>query len=131
MGYQRYQQMDVETASPTALVVKLYEGAIRNAQRALESHQAGRVGDRGAAISRAMAIVSELSSALDMERGGEIASNLSSLYGFVNEQLLEANVQGRADGIEGALRVLRILSEAWVEVARSAPAGAASSPEAP
>ena len=118
MSYQRYQAMDISTASPEMLVVRLYEGAIRNARQALAHHEAGRVGERGRAISKAIAIVSELSSALDMERGGEIAANLSSLYGFVNEQLLEANLSGSPRHIEDALRVLDILVEAWVQVAR-------------
>ena len=122
MGFDRYREMDITTASPETLVVRLYEGAIRNARAAIDHHQAGRVGERGRAISKAIAIVSELSSALDMEQGGEIASNLSGLYGFVNEQLVEANLQGREERIEDALRILEILAEAWVEVARTADA---------
>ena len=122
MGYEQYLAMDITTASPEMLVVKLYEGAIRNARAALVHQREGRVGERGRAISKAIAIVSELSSALDMERGGEIASNLSGLYGFVNEQLVEANLEGRQERIEDALRILDILAEAWVEVARIADA---------
>lgn len=128
MGYDRYREVDITTASPETLVVKLYEGAIRNARAAVLHHEAGRIGERGRAISKAIAIVSELSSALDMEQGGEIASNLSGLYGFVNEQLVEANLQGSTDRIEDALRVLDILAEAWVEVARSADARRAGAP---
>ena len=120
MGHQRYREMDIRTASPEALVVKLYEGAIRQVQRALDCREAGRVGERGEAISRAMAIVSELSSALDMERGGDIATNLNALYGFVNGRLLEANLRGRSDYIDDAVRILGILSEAWTELARGA-----------
>lgn len=120
MSQLRYREMDITTASPETLVVRLYEGAIRNARSALAHQQAGRVAERGRAISRAVAIVSELSSALDMERGGEIARNLSGLYAFVNEQLVQANLEGRGDRIEDALRILDILAEAWVEVARLA-----------
>ncbi len=122
MGFQRYQEMDISTASPETLVVKLYEGAMRNARHALVCHGEGRIADRGRALSKAMAIVSELASALDMERGGEIASSLDALYAFVNEQLLEANLRGEPRHIDDALRVLGILNEAWVEIARGAEA---------
>ncbi len=128
MGYDRYREVDITTASPETLVVKLYEGAIRSARAALLHHDGGRVAERGQAISKAIAIVSELSSALDMERGGEIASNLSGLYGFVNEQLVEANLRGSHARIEDAVRILEILAEAWVDVARGADARRAAAP---
>ncbi len=118
----RYTEMEIRTASPEMLVVKMYEGAIRFTRRARESHNAGRVAERGAAISRALAIVSELQNCLNFDQGGEISRNLESLYLFVTDRLLEANMRGRAEALEEALGVLGTLSEAWVEIARS-PAG--------
>ena len=120
MGYQSYLEIDIGTASPEMLVVKLYEGAMRNARVALACQEQGRIADRGRAIAKTMAIVSELASALDMERGGEIASNLDALYAFVNDKLLEGNLRGEAKPIEEAVQVLEILCEAWVEIARPA-----------
>ena len=120
MGLQRYQQIDISTASPEELVVKLYQGALRNARLAITHHAGGHVAQRGKCLSKAMAIVSELASALDMERGGGIATNLDALYGFVNEKLLEANLRGEPRFVEEAIQVLEILCEAWVEIARNA-----------
>jgi flagellar protein FliS len=122
MGFQQYQQMDINTTSPTGLIVKLYEGAIRQARVARAHQEAGRIAERGRAIAKAMAIVSELASALDMERGGEIATNLNALYAFVNERLVDANLRGQVAPIDEAVGILATLAEAWVEIARGSEA---------
>lgn len=114
----RYLEMEIQTATPEMLVVKLYEGAMRSARRAQELHGQGRLGDRGRSISKALAIVGELQDALDLEAGGEIAQNLRRLYFFVSDRLLDASVNGRMESIDEALRVLEPLYGAWVEIAR-------------
>lgn len=124
---RRYLEMEISTASPELLVVRLYEAALRQARSAVAAVEAGRVRERGVAISKALAIVSELRGALDLERGGEIAGNLHGLYGFVTERLLEANLRGRAEPIGEALAVLERLQEAWVELAKR-PGAASSAP---
>ena len=77
----------------------------------------GRLVERGNALSRCMAIVSELRNSLDHEQGAEIAANLERLYNFVSERLLDANLQGRSESIQEAVRVLEVLLSAWVEIA--------------
>lgn len=123
MSGLQYRRMEVLTESPEGLVVKLYEAAIRHCRAAVEHHGGGRVAQRGHAISRALAIVAELQHCLDHERGGEIASNLDSLYLFVNDRLLEAHVARRPEAIDEAQRILCELHGAWAEVARRAGAG--------
>lgn len=114
----RYLEMEIQTATPEMLVVKLYEGAMRSARRAQELNGKGRLGDRGRAISKSLAIVGELQDALDLEQGGEIAQNLRRLYFFVSDRLLDASVNGRMESIDEAVRVLETLYGAWVEIAR-------------
>jgi flagellar protein FliS len=122
----QYRRMSIETASPEELVVRMYEGAIRQARVAREAHLAAKLGERGKALSRALAIVGELRGALDLERGGEIARNLRGLYGFVWDRLLEANLSGRVEAIDEAVDVLERLLGAWQEIASRPKAKAAS-----
>jgi len=112
----RYQEMAVRTASPLELVVRFYERAVGLCQIAAEHQVAGRIEARSAAISRALAIVAELSQALDHERGGEIAKNLASLYQFVSDQLLEASLSRKVEPLQRAERILRDLLSAWTEI---------------
>lgn len=121
----RYREMEIRTASPEMLIVKLYEGAVRFIRVARESHNAGRLQERGNAISRALAIVAELQQALNMEVGGDITKNLDALYLFVTDRLLEANAKGRVEALDEAQNVLQELNVAWAEIAKNPP-----SPEA-
>lgn len=113
----RYRQVDISTANPVMLVVKLYEGAIRNANQARLHIDEGRVPDRARAIGKALAIVGELQSSLDLERGGEVGSNLNDLYDYVTNRLLDANLKGRGKSIDEAIEVLSTLLAGWREIA--------------
>jgi len=126
----RYREMDVMTASPTTLVVKLYEGALRNALQARLRIEEGSIAERAQSLQKALAIVAELQGSLDFEQGGEIAVQLHDLYSFINQRLLEANINASTEAIDDAVGVLETLLEGWQQIARNpvpqAPAGAPS-----
>jgi flagellar protein FliS len=72
---------------------------------------------RKAALSKAMAIVNELQTALDMERGGDIALELDRLYTWITSRLLDAILHQDAKPINEARRVLQTLRDAWHTIA--------------
>jgi flagellar protein FliS len=104
------------------LVVKMYEGAIRFSRAAQRAHVEGNISTRGLSISKVLAIVTELQSALDFEQGAEIAENLDRLYTFVTDKMIEANISGRMESIDEAVGIMETLKEAWVEIAAMPPA---------
>jgi flagellar protein FliS len=110
--------MEIRTATPEMLVVKLYEGALRFIRAARAHQEAGHIAGRATAIAKALAIVNELQHSLDLEQGGEIAHNLDSLYFFVTDRLLEANLRGTLPPLDVATSILSTLNEAWIEIAR-------------
>lgn len=117
----RYREMEIRTATPEMLIVKLYEGAMRFIRVARDAHLMGRLEERGNAISRTLAIVAELQQSLNMEAGGEISRNLDALYVFMTERLLDANVKGRVEALDEVNNVLVELHAGWVEIARNPP----------
>jgi len=117
----RYIEMEIRTASPEMLVVKLYEGAMRHIRVARDAQQPEGVSRRAEAISKAVAIINELQQSLDVEVGGEMAQNLDSLYTFVTERLLDANLEKRSDYLDECLGVLKPLHSAWETIARNPP----------
>lgn len=121
--HRQYQQSQVETASPTRLVVLLYDGAIRFCARAMEAMQARDYQEQNTNLLKAQRIIGELMSSLNKETGGEVAANLLRVYTYVLEQLVEANLHDRADLIEGVLGLLRELRETWAEIDRLAAGG--------
>jgi flagellar protein FliS len=100
------------------VIVKLYEGALRFIRAARSHQEAGHIAGRATAIAKALAIVNELQHSLNLEGGGEIARNLDSLYYFVTDRLLEANLRGSIASLDVAAGILSTLNEAWVEIAR-------------
>lgn len=114
----RYREMEIRTATPEMVVVKLYEGALRFIRTAKSSQESGKVAARATAIAKTLAIVNELQHSLNLKQGGEIAKNLDALYFYVTDRLLEANVRGTIQPLDEASGVLSTLNEAWVEISR-------------
>ncbi|MEW6248556.1 MAG: flagellar export chaperone FliS [Nitrospirota bacterium] len=117
-GVTQYQQTQVMTASSVQLIVLLYESAMRSLELAREGILRNNHMDKGRFLGRAIAIVSELSNTLDMERGGEIAVSLRRLYDYMLGEFTWANLRHDPKPLEGPLRCLSTLCEAWQTVAR-------------
>ncbi len=106
----QYQSTQVSTSSPEQVLMMLYDGAIRFISQALLYMKAGEKTAKAENISKAIAIVSELSNTLDFEVGGDIADQLDSLYNFMIQELISANLQNdqkRLKVVEGLLVDLR------------------------
>ena len=108
----KYQQNQIQTASKEQILIMLYDGAIRfvGQARRTENHV-----DRPEPISRAMAIIVELSNTLDREIGGEMAENLDALYHFMLHNLTQANLKKDVEPLEIVEKLLRDLRETWAE----------------
>ena len=88
-----YRKTQVETASPEALILMLYDGALRFMNQAEIAFEEKNLEQISNLLLRVQAIFAELMTALDKEQGGEIAVNLERLYVFFLEKLGEANVK--------------------------------------
>lgn len=122
--------MEIKTATPEMVIVKLYEGALRFLRQARVCQGEGDVSGRATAIAKALAIVGELQQSLNLEEGGEIARNLDALYFYVTDRLLEANVRGSVQPLDDASGILSMLNEAWIEISKRPSAGAGTSDRA-
>ncbi|MEX5214368.1 MAG: flagellar export chaperone FliS [Nitrospiraceae bacterium] len=116
---QQYQQTNVMTSSGVQVVVVLYDGAIQAMLLAQESIRGNRPADRARFLSRAVNIVTELSDVLDMQQGEDIAVSLRRLYDYILAELLHVNLHHQAHRLDGPVRCLSILREAWQKLAES------------
>lgn len=114
---RQYQKTQAETANPVQLVVMLYDGAIRFLTIAREKMLSGELEARHIHLIKAQRIISELLATLDREKGGDVAANLSALYGYMMKQLLEANLQDQVEPIDEVVNMLRELRASWAELA--------------
>jgi len=127
-GLNAYRTTEVTSRTPLELVVMLYDGAIRFIGVAKDAIGRGDIRGRSQAISRALAIVSELQSTLDVERGGEMAASLDDLYRYLTQRLIQATIHNDPAPLDESRRLLETLRDGWqtiaAEAAGSAPIGA-------
>ena len=124
-AYNAYQKTNVNTASQGRLVVLLYEGIIKQltlAETYIEEDgkiKPNNIEKFGICIQKAQAIITELQVSLDMEKGGDIARNLMSLYVYFNEELMDATISHNKQKIEFVLKMTNELAESWRIIANS------------
>jgi flagellar protein FliS len=111
--YRAYQQNDILTLSPVAIIERLYQAMERSLIAAKDAMEKGQPAIKGEKLGHALAIIGELQASLDMEKGGEIATNLYDLYSFATHRLLMANMKDDTAIIDEVLRTMQPLSEAW------------------
>ena len=126
-GIDAYRQTEVQSRTPLELVVMLYDGALRFTADAREAMLRRDIRGRQHNLTKALAIVSELQSTLDMDSGGELASQLDELYGFVHERLVDALVRQDITPLDEARRVLSTLREGWLGISRASRSASAAS----
>jgi len=112
-AHEAYLESAVLSADPLELIRMLYGAAmeaVRNARRCLAE---GDVLGRSREITRAHAILTELTLSLNHEAGGEIARNLAELYDYMQRRLLEAHVTQRDELLAEVANLLATLLEGW------------------
>lgn len=118
-----YQKNAVNGASPLQLVIMLYDGAIRFMETGKKAIAARDLELQNRSLQKAQKIVMELMSCLDMQQGGEVAKNLLSLYSYVLNELVMANMSGDVPSIDRSIRVLGDLRESWRSIHESTRGG--------
>ena len=116
-GIQSYRKTDVSTSDPVKLVIMCYEGAIDSLKLAKEKIKEKNYEKKAKAIIKAKDVINELLCSLDFEKGGEIANNLRSLYGYMLKRILYADVNRDMGAIDEVIGMLSELLSAWQEVA--------------
>ena len=91
--HNEYRHNEVATSSQGKLIIMMYEGALKFTTLALEGIDTKDLVKKGIYINKTHDIINELSCALDMEKCGEVAQYLESLYQFILHQLTLANVK--------------------------------------
>jgi flagellar protein FliS len=122
-AYQNYLEEEVLAANPLQLVRLLYRGALDSISAARRHLRLGEIRARSIAISKTMAIVTELSRSLDRQMSGELSNNLGELYRYVQSLLIEGNARQSDRPLAEAEALLSTLCEAWEYCAKKADNG--------
>ena len=116
-NYQNaYKKASVNTLDQNKLIIMLYDGAIKNASFAVEHMKSGQIEKVHDCLIKTKNIVTELMATLNMDRGGDIAKNLQSLYSYMFSQLIEANMNKKTEPVVIVIDLLKELRAAWTQI---------------
>lgn len=113
-----YEQNEVLNLSPVQITERLYKALGKSLRISKDGLLEGNPARKGENIGKAVSILGELRASLDLEQGGEIASNLSGLYAYLINELTTANLKNEVTRIDRAIKVVDPLIAAWSELAK-------------
>lgn len=122
--YQKYQQTQLQTASPSQLLLMLYDGAIRFIRMGTAGIEERDYEKSNLYLCKAQAVIHELIAALNYDY--PIAKNLYQVYEYMLHRLIQANLKKEQQPAQEVLSYLQDLREAW-EVAGKSASGKAES----
>lgn len=111
-----YFQTKVSTTDQGQLLIMLYDGALRYLSQARDKILAKDYAAKGVLISKVIDIINELSSSLNMEKGGSLATNLNNLYVLCTARLLQANLKMNVEYLDSVTEILSGLRSAYAQI---------------
>ncbi len=102
-----------------ALVALLYDKAISCLKTAVQATHSKKIETRWQNNRRAQEIIDQLFMMLDLDQGGEIASNLEALYTYMLLRLPDVDIKNDSRPAEEVIELLEPLRASWKELARN------------
>jgi len=115
-NYAVYKEIGINTSQPLSLVIMLYDGAITFLNKSIEYAENKDIKNKNIYANKARDIILELNNSLNLEVGGEMASNLKRLYFFMNRHLFQANLKNDMQGMREVILMLSDLREVWQDI---------------
>ena len=118
-GYSSYKQSNIGTADRGKLIVMIYDHCLKWCKLATEKIESKDIEGRTKAIFKIQDGLTELTCALDMDGGGDLAKNLFNLYGFYNKHLTVALQKKDPQPVKEVAEMLESLRKAWMDALES------------
>jgi flagellar protein FliS len=120
---KHYQREALKTrlasADPFEVTQMLMEGALESMKIAKINIENKDLENKSKFIAKATTILDTLRLSLDYEAGGEISINLSDLYRYMSERLLEASIGNDIVKIDEVIDLLSGIKGAWDQISES------------
>ena len=110
-----YQENSVSTASSPKLLLMLYEGAVKFCRFAEIAIDEKNIEARNNNLIKVQNIITELTVTLNRD-AGEIAEQLSSLYEYMQNQLMQANIKNDKAKVTEVKNMLQELHGTWSQI---------------
>src|ERR1700690_1124928 len=110
-----YLRAAVQNASAIGLVIVLYDvliGDLRGAIAAIANHD---IEQRSKEVKHAFLVLQQLEGSLDMENGGEAATNLSRFYSTLRCNILDAHAKVSPEILNRQIQLVFEVRAAWAQ----------------
>ncbi|MBW1252898.1 flagellar export chaperone FliS [Pantoea allii] len=118
-----YQQSDLSiqaaAANPHQLVLMLFSGLMDELVRAKGHIDARRYDRKANSINKCIDILNALTSALDFDKGNELALSLANLYDYCVYRLYDASHKLSVVAIEEVELILGNIQDGWVKMGQA------------
>ena len=114
----------VSAADPHRLIAMLMNGALERIAKARGCIQNRAFTEKAQLIHRAVAIIDELRNSLNLNAGGELATNLDNLYEYMSRQLLKATVENNIAALDEVAKLLSGIRDTWESIPKELRSGA-------
>jgi len=115
-GQNAYKKASVTTKDQCTLILMLYDGAIRFLKIAMTKIDEEDVEGAHQQLIKAKNIVGELMVSLKPDGTGDLGNGLKSLYTYMYNRLIDANIQKEKEPIIEVIQLLSEIREGWKEV---------------
>jgi len=112
-AFKQYRRSSIETASKLELVIMCYEKAILCLQQSKDYIRDKDFIKKAEKIKKTLDIVNELQANLDLDKGGKIAKSLDSLYTYLTNRILLADIQKNLTIFDECINILSELKSGW------------------
>ena len=116
-GYAAYANNKILTASPAELTLMLYEGSIKFCNIAIDAVERKDISKAHNNIVKVENIIEEFQATLNHKY--PVAKDFESVYTYLQQRLVEANIKKDKEILEEVLEHLRGMRDTWKEVMRS------------
>ena len=115
---EAYKRQQVMTATPEALTLMLYNGALRFMKEGMDAMDKKDYEHCNTSLQKAQKIIMEFQATLKMEY--EISHQLMPLYDYVYNSLVEANMKSNPAKVQESIDLIKELRDAWAEAMKKA-----------
>ena len=115
---EAYKRQQIMTATPEALTLMLYNGALRFMSEGKEALEKKDYESANNSIIKAEKIITEFRVTLDFNY--EISHQLLPLYNYVYDCLVQGNLDSDTAKIDEAAGIIRELRDAWAQAMKKA-----------
>ncbi len=112
-AFRQYNRSSIETADKLELVIMCYDKVILCLQQAKDHIADQEVTKKAEKIKKTLAIINELQGSLDLDKGGNIATSLDSLYTYLTNRIVLADIQKNFSIFDECINILRELKSGW------------------